>query len=161
VEVSHWDTEFGVCLEELGALCEAAPRLEVLRCHSLADESEAGEAGMVTMARLRRVDFVNSAMTAGALGNFLRACPALEMFGYCAGGAVIGYKQFTPSQARDLMMEHGKRLKRVVMDLSMAEQCWDDDEDEWEPWDEKETAEVVRAFKERGVEFEITGAGGM
>lgn len=159
VEVSHWDTENGICLEVLVPLCRAAPGLEVLGCHALSDESEAGEAGMggVTMAGLRRVDFVNSAMGAGALGDLLRACPGLEMFGYEAGGACIGYKQFTPSQARDLMMEHGGRLKRVVMDLSMAEHCWDDVEDEWLPWDEEETEEVVEAFKERGVDFAITG----
>jgi hypothetical protein len=158
-ELAHWDTENGIPLGALVPLFKAARGLEVLGCHMLSDESDPGEMGMEVgmAAALRRVDLVNSCIGAGALGDLLKACPGLEMFGYEAGGACIGYKQFTPSQAKELMMEHGKRLKRVVMDLSMAEGCWDDHEDEWVGWDEQETVGVVGAFKERGVEFEITG----
>ncbi|KAL2127201.1 hypothetical protein VTI74DRAFT_11109 [Chaetomium olivicolor] len=155
-ELAYWDTENGMSLESLIPLFKAAPNLSVLRCRSVSDEG--GEdlgLTLATVATVKQVEFFNSAMSADALRALLMAFPGLETFRYEAGGACVGYEQFNPSQARDLMMEHGWRLKRVAIDLVQARGTWDFMENEWNDWDEKETEEVVKAFQERGMSFEV------
>lgn len=146
VELAHWDDEGGVSLSQLVPLFKAAPNLRVLRCYSLSDEGNGGELG-VTMEKMREVELLNSAMSAEALRLLLGACPRLEVFKYQAGGALVGDEQFHPGEARDLVLEHGRRLKKVVLDSI----------DLWEEWWEEDTQEVVQLFRAKGVEFQITG----
>lgn len=149
VELSHWDTENGINLGFMARLFRAAPNLRALRCRSVSDER--GEEPGVAMQRLAEVEFQNSAMNAAALKALLRACPRLETFKYEAGGGLVGYCQFDPAEAADLVSQYGTRLKKVVMDL--REGTNSDPLASWD-WDEREGVE--KAFAGMGIELELT-----
>ncbi|KAK4038653.1 hypothetical protein C8A01DRAFT_47787 [Parachaetomium inaequale] len=154
VELAYDDIEGGFPLSSLVPLFRAAPNLSVIRCDSMSEDLEDGDDLGVALEKAKRLELLRSAISAYALGVLLRVCPGLEMFKYEAGGAVTGAMQFNPSEARDLMMEHGGRLKRVVMDLTHGHECWDFSENGWV---QEEKGEVEEAFKEKGIEFELIG----
>lgn len=58
-------------------------------------------------------------------GDILRACPNLETLNYEAGGAAIGFEQFTPCEARDMIFQYAPGLRTVSLDMRSAD--WFDD----------------------------------
>lgn len=152
VELVHCDSELGMDLKMLVPLSRAAPNLRTIRCFSLSEmfEDDLG----VTLDQVREIELQNSAVGAGALGVLLRACPRLETFVYEAGGTSVGDEQFDPSQARDVLLQHGRELKRVVIDLAYIAIVLDMVLGEW---DVNEKDAVLEAFEQRGIEFELIG----
>ncbi|GAB1313208.1 F-box domain-containing protein [Madurella fahalii] len=152
IELAHWDTENGICLRHMAPLLRAAPNLRVLRFFSLTDDSDDEGAEMlgVTLEKVTEIELETSSINAETLEAVLKACPGLETFKYGAGGPLVGDEQFDPAQARDLMLQYGKNLKKVVIDLSEATGNAMLDE-----WDEDENEEVVKAFMEMETECEL------
>ncbi|KAK3390719.1 hypothetical protein B0H63DRAFT_466329 [Podospora didyma] len=154
VELVEGDTEGGI--EVTGSLLQlwkAAPNLQVIRGTSMSQET-AGEGRTqplgVVLDKVKVVEFENSTISAEALALLLKLCPKLETFYYSAGDACVGYEQFDPSQAKELLLWHGNSLKKVELDLGRWD-CWE----EWDMWEEDDEADAIEAFEERGVEFKI------
>ena len=146
LELAHADTEGGIHLGNLVPLFKAAPNLRVIQCYAVA-EDEGKDLG-VTLDQLRVLELKYSAMCAEALAFLLKACPAVETLRYVAGGATVGSEQFNPSEARDVILRHGRKLKRVALDFTDAD-FWDED------WNGEEKGEVEESFKQRGIELEL------
>jgi hypothetical protein len=155
VELVHPDPEGGLDLGSLVPLFRAAPNLRVVRCQGVANEDGHGllEAG-VRMEGVREVEFQYSAVGIEALRAVLTVCTQMETFRYSAGGATVGYEQFDPCLASDLFMGYNMRgLKKVVLDFAHAEEPeW---YELWVEWEEEDKEQVVKAFRERGVEMEL------
>lgn len=167
LEVVHYDTEGGIAMSNYQGLFKAAPGLEVVRGNALAfgeeDEEEEEEQGeeeerrpreQVRLEAVREVEFQYTAMGAGELRGLLKACPGMETFVYMGGGMLVGYEQFTPDEARDIILENPGKLKRVKMDMEMADLSFAEN---WNGWSDNDIKVAVEAFREKGIEFEIVG----
>ena len=151
VELVDPDPEGGLGLGSLVPLFRAAPNLRAVRCNGVGDSGDRLLEAGVPMEGVREVEFQYSAIGIEALRAVLMVCSQLEIFRYSAGWPAPEYEQFDPSQASDLLMGYNMGgLKKVVRDFVHAE--WDDS---WVEWEDEERGQVVKAFRERGVEMEL------
>lgn len=60
------------------------------------------------------------------------ACPNLKAFLYEADG--VGWEQFSPNKALEVMMEHGRKLQKVVLDMTTPLNV--STVEDWPGWDE-------------------------
>ncbi|KAK5662260.1 hypothetical protein OQA88_8165 [Cercophora sp. LCS_1] len=137
----HHDTEGGMYLGDFKSVFEAAPNLRALRCLMVAGDGE------VETTKLEEVDLQLSALGAEALVRLLKVCPALEIFSCVAGGARVGYTQFNPGHAKDALLRHAPRLKKVYLGYVDWEGVMG-----WNDWDLADNEGVVAEFEERGIE---------
>lgn len=150
VEVVHYDDRYGMNMEQMVPLFKAAPNLKVVRCRTISDEKY-NDLGL-TLPKVTKLDLQNAALHADALRAWLVVCPNLETFTYEGGPPAVGLEQFSPSEALQLMMEHGRKLQKVVLDETEAFV------DVWTGWDERERQRVIDGFAAWGVKFELLEA---
>lgn len=106
------DPASGINLGSLAPLAAAAPNLSTLVGWQVNACVDTPVLENVTHLRLGR-----SSMGLEDLQNALRACPRLETFEYSAGGAVVGYEQFTPLEAQGALVELAPQLKSLSLDF--------------------------------------------
>jgi hypothetical protein len=143
IALSYGDTEYGFNLKHVAPLLGAAPNLTTALFNMASSCSWLD----MTLPNLTSLEFQSSTFNGPSLVNILSACPNLETFRYEMGGALVGYEQFSISEARDAFFAHAPRLKKLSLEAGDNDHC---DED----WEDDEAEEFGRLLKERGVEFE-------
>ncbi|AEO70583.1 uncharacterized protein THITE_114732 [Thermothielavioides terrestris NRRL 8126] len=146
------DCDLWACLylPWISHLFAAAPNLRVIRGFNFTVVSH--EDVKVTAESVLEVEFHHVSMTADGLRAMLKAFPRLETLRY---RGPVSRLLFHPDEARDLLMHHAPRLKRVSMDLrgpTMTGAV----ADPWAQWFKEEKENTVQAFHEQGVEFRVT-----
>jgi hypothetical protein len=137
VTLRLYDTESGLDLHDLTGLFRAAPGITSMCLRQVSMEGddpdssgdEEDEDGQqfdcakqelgVTLDNLTFLDLPYSAIGPRALSIILRACPKLETLGYEAAGGCIGSLQFTPWDAKNMILRYAPNLKTFRLDLSI------------------------------------------
>lgn len=160
VSLRHNDTEGGLGLDDITDLFRAAPNLTSISLYQVSmegddDDGDDGDDGSdndskdvpVPLHLVKYLRLQNSAVGKGALGVILRTCPNLETFEYDAGGSCIGYEQFTPLQAKDMIFRYAPSLRAFRLDLTNADFFVDDGEVGFE--------EAEEALTSRGIDYSL------
>jgi hypothetical protein len=128
LDLRHADTEGGIHITDLTDFLRAAPNLTTIRLFQVdmetSDETEGIKDLHVTLNHVKYLDFWRSAVGAGPLGMILRACPNLETLDYEAGGGCVGHDQFSPVEAKEMILRHAPNLRTLRLDLRLARLPW-------------------------------------
>jgi hypothetical protein len=135
---THRDTEMGTCLATLRDLYLAAPNLETFTGNMTA--SVGGGEGLLPLGNLRHLRLSWSSISSGCLRALLQSCPRLESFSYEAGGACVGYTQFTIHSMIKLLVRYAPRLRHLDLDEVGDEDLGDEDDEDAEGGDDPEPA---------------------
>ncbi|OAQ61170.1 F-box-like domain-containing protein [Pochonia chlamydosporia 170] len=116
LSLAHQDTELGFDLADFYGVVQAAPALETLGCHMIANVSST-----LVHENLTSLQIQYSCLTNENLQRLVTELPKLERFSYSSAGAVVNDEpEATPREIFEAIRLRSSTLKHLHVDLQLA-----------------------------------------